>query len=106
MGRFIAVTRIPFDFASFALESGVHPYLIMAGIIGITMVLGCFIDAFALILLTIPVFFPVIVALGFDPIWFGIVAVVIESMGAETPPVGMGIFVIKGVMPEFFEKSS
>lgn len=105
LGRFIAVTRIPFDFASFALESGVHPYLIMAGIIGITMVLGCFIDAFALILLTIPVFFPVIVALGFDPIWFGIVAVVIESMGAETPPVGMGIFVIKGVMPELpFEK--
>lgn len=105
LGRFIAVTRIPFDFASFALESGVHPYLIMVGIIGITMVLGCFIDAFALILLTIPVFFPVIVALGFDPIWFGIVAVVIESMGAETPPVGMGIFVIKGVMPELpFEK--
>lgn len=105
LGRFIAVTRIPFDFANLALESGLHPFLIMTGIIGITLVLGCFIDAFALILLTVPVFFPVILALGFDPIWFGIVAVVVESMGAETPPVGMGIFVIKGVAPELpFEK--
>ena len=105
LGRFIAVTRIPFDFATLALESGLHPYLIMTGIFGITLVLGCFIDAFALILLTVPVFFPVIVALGFDPIWFGVVAVVIESMGAETPPVGMGLFIIKGVAPELpFEK--
>lgn len=105
LGRFIAVTRIPFDFATLALESGLHPYLIMMGIVGITLILGCFIDAFALILLTVPVFYPVILALGFDPIWFGVVAVVIESMGAETPPVGMGLFIIKGVAPELpFEK--
>lgn len=100
LGRFLAVTRIPFDFASMVMELDMHPYIIMIAIVGINMLLGCVIDALPLILLTVPVFFPVILALGFDPIWFGVVNVVIVSMGSVTPPVGMSVYIIKGVLPE------
>lgn len=100
LGRFLAVTRIPFDFASMVMGLDVHPFLVMIAIVLINMVLGCVVDAMPLILLTIPVFFPVIVALGFDPIWFGIVNVVIVSMGSITPPVGMSVYIVKGCVPD------
>jgi C4-dicarboxylate transporter DctM subunit len=58
---------------------------------------GCFMDAFAMIMLTIPIFFPVSQALGFDPIWFGVVIVLISEMGVVTPPVGINVYVVSGV---------
>ncbi|RMH46077.1 MAG: TRAP transporter large permease subunit [Alphaproteobacteria bacterium] len=61
------------------------------------IVLGCFMDAMSMILLTVPFVFPVIVALGFDPIWFGVVIVTVAELGLITPPVGMNLFVIQGV---------
>ena len=70
----------------------------MGIILFIYLVLGCFIDALALVLITIPIFYPVAVnALGYDPIWFGVIIVMVVAMGVITPPVGMNVFIIKGI---------
>ncbi|MBT9159829.1 MAG: C4-dicarboxylate TRAP transporter large permease protein DctM [Dehalococcoidia bacterium] len=61
------------------------------------MILGCFIDAMALILLTIPIFFPVVMGLGFDPIWFGVIMVLVVGMGVITPPVAANVYVVAAV---------
>jgi TRAP-type C4-dicarboxylate transport system permease large subunit len=58
---------------------------------------GCFVDALALVLLTIPIFYPVIVELGYDPIWFGVVIVVVTQMGVISPPVGVNVYVVGGI---------
>ena len=61
------------------------------------LVLGCFIDALALILLTTPIFYPVVKVLGYDPVWFGVIVAIVVAMGVITPPVGMNVFVVKGI---------
>ncbi|MFK5977915.1 MAG: TRAP transporter large permease [Rhizobiaceae bacterium] len=76
------------------------PMAIMAVILLIYMVMGCFLDALAMILLTIPIFFPIIIDLGFDPVWFGIIVVMVVELGMITPPIGMNVFVIKGMAPD------
>jgi C4-dicarboxylate transporter DctM subunit len=95
--RFLAVTRLPFELATFVAGFDLPPLIVMGMIIVAYVVGGCFIDALGLILLTVPIFFPVAVSLGFDPIWFGVVITVVTEMGLITPPVGMNVFVIKGV---------
>lgn len=100
-GRFIAISRIPFELAQWASNIPLPPFAVMGIILLIYFVLGCFIDALALILLTIPIFYPVVVdALGYDPIWFGVIVVLVVAMGVITPPVGMNVYVIKGVAPD------
>ncbi|MHB8964298.1 MAG: TRAP transporter large permease, partial [Saccharofermentanales bacterium] len=97
-GRFIAVSRLPFLLATWASELHLPSFAIMGIIFLIYMLLGCFIDALALILLTIPIFYPVAVeTLGYDPIWFGVIIVLVVAMGVITPPVGMNVFIVKGV---------
>ena len=64
------------------------------------LILGCLMDAMAMIILTVPIIYPVIVQLGFDPIWFGVIIVMTVELGLITPPVGMNVFVIKSVLPE------
>lgn len=97
-GRFIAVSRLPFALATWAANLALPPFAVMIVILAIYLVLGCFIDALALILLTIPIFFPVAVdVLGYDPIWFGVIIVLVVAMGVITPPVGMNVYIIKGV---------
>ncbi len=97
-GRFIAVSRLPFALANWASSLALPPFGVMAAILLIYLLLGCFIDALALILLTIPIFFPVAVeVLGYDPIWFGVIIVMVVAMGVITPPVGMNVYIIKGV---------
>jgi tripartite ATP-independent transporter DctM subunit len=97
-GRFMAISRLPFALAEWASSLALPPFGVMIVILLIYLVLGCFIDALALILLTIPIFFPVAVGvLGYDPIWFGVVIVLVVAMGVITPPVGMNVFIIKGV---------
>ena len=66
----------------------------------IYLMLGCFIDAMAMVLLTIPIFFPVAVTLGLDPIFFGIIVVVVVEMAMITPPVGMNVFAISGIVKD------
>jgi tripartite ATP-independent transporter DctM subunit len=96
-GKFLAVTRIPFEIASWV--SGLHmaPALVIAVIIFIYFLGGCFMDALAFVTLTVPIFFPVVMELGYDPIWFGIIIVMVTEMGVITPPVGINVYVVYGV---------
>ena len=76
-------------------------FIVMAIILLIYLILGCFIDALAMILLTIPIFYPIAVdTLGYDPIWFGVIIVLVVAMGVITPPVGMNIYILKVVVPD------
>ncbi|MBF9017517.1 MULTISPECIES: TRAP transporter large permease [unclassified Oceanispirochaeta] len=96
-GRFLAVSRIPFVVAEGFVSLPLPGEVVMMLIILFFLVAGCFIDALALMLLTIPIFFPVIQQLGFDPIWFGVIVVVITQMGVITPPVGVNVYVVSGI---------
>jgi len=96
-GKFLAVTRIPFDIASWISGLDLPSIVIMAGIVLIYFLSGCFMDSLALVMLTIPIFFPVVTSLGFDPIWFGIIIVLITELGVITPPVGINVYVVYGV---------
>jgi tripartite ATP-independent transporter DctM subunit len=100
-GRFIAVSRLPAAMATWASGLNLPPVMVLMIILMIYALLGCIIDALALILLTIPIFYPVAVnVLGYNPIWFGVVIVLVVALGVITPPVGMNVFVIKGVVPD------
>ncbi len=96
-GHFLAITRIPFDLAGWVEGLPLPPWGIMGVIIFMYLIGGCFMDSLALILLTIPIFFPVAVSLGYDPIWFGVIIVMVTEMGVITPPVGVNVYVVSGV---------
>ncbi len=99
-GHFLAVTRIPFDLAGWVAGLPLPRFIIMMVIIAVYLIGGCFIDALALILLTVPIFYPVTLALNYDPIWFGVIIVLVTQMGVISPPVGINVYVVKGVAPE------
>jgi C4-dicarboxylate transporter DctM subunit len=99
-GRFIAVTRVPFELAEWVGGLGVSPNVVMGFIIFGYLIAGAFMDELAMITLTVPILYPVIKALGFNGIWFGVIIVLVCEMGLICPPVGMNVFVIKGVAPE------
>jgi C4-dicarboxylate transporter DctM subunit len=99
-GHFLAVTRIPFDTASWVSGFDLPPYMIIALIILVYLIGGCFIDALALITLTVPIFYPVVSALGYDPVWFGVIIVLVTQIGVVTPPVGVNVYVVKGIAKE------
>jgi C4-dicarboxylate transporter, DctM subunit len=96
-GHFLAVTNIPMEIANWVGHLPLPRWLIMVMILFVYLIGGCVIDALALIILTIPIFYPVILALGFDPIWFGVIIVLITIMGVITPPVGVNSYVVSGI---------
>jgi C4-dicarboxylate transporter DctM subunit len=96
-GHFLAVTSIPTEIGTWVSELQVHRYVVMGLIIFIYIIMGCLMDSLAMIMLTIPIFYPVVTALGFDPIWFGVIIVVVTEMGVITPPVGINVYVVAGV---------
>jgi len=96
-GRFMAVTRIPFELAGFASNLPISPYLILLVILFIYFVGGCFVDALGFLVLTVPIFFPLGISLGFDAVWFSIILTMVTTMGAITPPVGVNIYVVKAL---------
>ncbi len=96
-GHFMAITRVPYELAEWVSSLPLPPHAIMGVIILVYLFGGCFMDALAMIMLTIPIFFPVVQTLGFDPIWFGVVIVLITEMGVITPPVGVNVYVVYGV---------
>jgi tripartite ATP-independent transporter DctM subunit len=98
--KFIAVTRVPFALADWVVGIDLPPLVVMGMILVVYMIGGCFMDALGLILLTVPIFFPVALSLGFDPIWFGIIITRVSEIGVITPPVGMNVYVMKGVAPD------
>ena len=96
-GRFLAITRIPFELATWLAGLALPGWMVIGMIILFYLAAGSFIDALALVLLTIPIFFPVVTALGYDPIWFGVMIVVVTQMGVITPPVGVNVYVVSGI---------
>ena len=96
-GYFLAVTQLPQELADLLLSMDVSKYVILLIILIVYIILGCFMDSMAMVLITIPIFYPVVMQLGFDPIWFGVVIVIVCEIGLITPPVGMNLYVIKGI---------
>jgi len=99
-GKFMAVSRIPFMLAEWLGGLPIPPMAVMAVIVFIYFIGGFFMDSMALIVLTVPIFFPLVMKLGFNPIWFGVIIVLVGEMGVITPPVGVNVFVIKGIVPD------
>jgi len=97
LGYFLAISQLPLKIAAAVGGLDVHRYVILALILFFYVVVGCLMNIIPMILLTLPVFWPTIVALGFDPIWFGVIMVIMMEMGQITPPVGMNVFVIAGI---------
>ncbi len=96
-GHFLAVTTIPSEVGGWVAGLALPPPLIIGIIILTYLLLGCLMDSLAMIMLTIPIFFPVVTTLGYDPIWFGVVIVLVTGMGVITPPVGINVYVVAGV---------
>jgi len=99
-GYFLTVTQTPQKVTEFLTGLGLGSYGVLALIMVMYLVLGCLMDAMAMIILTVPIIFPVIAHLGFDPIWFGAIIVMTVELGLIHPPVGMNVFVIKSVVKD------
>lgn len=93
-GRFLAITRLPFEAANWVAGLPIPPIVIIAVICLIYAIGGMVMDALALLLVTIPIFFPVVTAMGYDPLWFGVLITVVTTLGAITPPVGVNTFIV------------
>jgi tripartite ATP-independent transporter DctM subunit len=96
-GKFMAVTRIPFNIASWIGGFDLPPVVVLGMVVMVYFLGGCFMDSLALVMLTVPIFFPLILQIGYDPIWFGIIIVMVTEMGVITPPVGINVYVVYGV---------
>jgi len=94
---FLTVTRIPVEIANYVGVLTLPPVAIFALIIFVYLILGCFLSTLPMIIITVPIFLPVLIALGFDPIWFGVISILVCEMGLITPPVGLNVFIIHGV---------
>ena len=97
--NFINYTSMPNDLRDFVAQYQIHPMLVMTAICIIYVVLGTAMEELSMILLTVPIFFPLVVGLGFDPVWFGIIIVVVVEIGLISPPVGMNMFVVRSLLP-------
>jgi len=97
-GYFLAITRLPFELSGFVTRLPLDRHLIFAIIVIFYLGLGCVMDALSILILTTPVIFPVITGLGFDPIWWGVIMVVVGEMALITPPVGQNVYVLSGVL--------
>lgn len=99
-GHFMAVTGIPTAIADFFGGLPIPPTAVMILILIMYLVAGMFMDSLAMVTLTVPILFPTVMRLGFDPIWFGVMIVLVVEMGVITPPVGINVYIIKGVVPD------
>lgn len=97
LGYFLSVTRLPFEMGNFVATLAINRYVVLVLVLIVLTLLGCVMDSMAIVLLTVPIFLPVIIQLDFDPIWFGILVVRVTEMGLITPPVGLNLYIIKGI---------
>lgn len=97
LGPFLSLSDVPGLVSDMLNALPVGPYGVLLLILATFLVLGCFMEGFAMLVLTMPIFFPVITALGFDPIWFGVLVVIMLETGLITPPVGINVFIVKSV---------
>lgn len=98
--NFINQTTFPQTLLTFAAQFSDQPWLVIVAILVIYVLLGCVFESLSMILLTVPIFFPLVASLGYDPVWYGIVVVVITEISLITPPVGLNVFVLRGVLPD------
>jgi tripartite ATP-independent transporter DctM subunit len=96
-GSFLTISRLPTVLAEFVTGLSVSKYIILVVIILIYAVMGCFMDSLAMVMLTVPIFLPIMTSLGFDPVWYGVVMIMVMEMGLITPPVGMNVYIVSGV---------
>ncbi|MDP2916475.1 MAG: TRAP transporter large permease subunit [Dehalococcoidia bacterium] len=96
-GYFLAATRLPSILSEFVANLPVARLYVLLGILVLYLILGCLMEIVAMILLTMPIIFPAVILLGYDPIWFGVIIVIMMEMGLITPPVGLNVFVIAGM---------
>ncbi|OGB66153.1 MAG: C4-dicarboxylate ABC transporter permease [Burkholderiales bacterium RIFCSPLOWO2_12_FULL_64_99] len=99
-GRFLTISRLPFELADWAASLQVPPGLILLVVILIYLVGGALMDALGFLVVTIPIFYPLAAALGYDPIWYTLVLTIVTTMGAVTPPVGVNVFIVHGLAPD------
>lgn len=99
-GRFLTVSRLPFELADWAASLPVEPALILLVVLLIYLVGGALMDALGFLVVTIPIFYPLAAALGYDPIWYTMVLTIVTTMGAVTPPVGVNVFIVNGLAPD------
>ncbi len=100
LNPFIALSQIPASVGAFLTGLDLPATATLLMILAVYMVLGCFLEGFAMLVLTLPIFFPVILQLGIDPIWFGVLVVLTLEMGLISPPVGLNVFIVKSVAPQ------
>jgi TRAP-type C4-dicarboxylate transport system permease large subunit len=93
-GHFVAITRIPFDLATWIGSLNLSPTLTISLIFVGYLIGGCFLDSLAMLLLTVPIFLPLLVSLGFDPVWFGVIMIIVCNAAVITPPVGINAYVV------------
>lgn len=98
--RFVALTQIPVDLANWVTEAGIPGPIVIVLMVLLYVLLGCVLETVSMILVTVPVFLPLITGLGYDPVWFGLLVVIVAEMGLITPPVGLNIFVIRSQLPD------
>lgn len=100
LGHSMIVMQIPQQITAAVISLALSPVLILVGILLVLTLLGCFLDPISITLIAVPIVFPVVMALGFDPIWFGVLLVMNLELGMITPPIGMNLFAIQSIMPE------
>ena len=98
--NFVNLAGLPEGLRDLVQAYSVSPAVVMLMIILVYLALGCVFESLSMLLLTVPIFFPLVVGLGYDPVWFGIVVVVVTEISLITPPVGLNVFVLKGVIPD------
>ena len=96
-GRFLAITRLPYEAAEWVARLPVPNWMILWSMLVIYIIGGCVMDALAFLLITVPIFYPVAQQMGYDPIWFGVIITVVTTMGAVTPPVGISAYIVSGM---------
>ena len=96
----VNIAGLPATLTSLILDTAISPTVVIVVIILIYIVLGCVLESISMVLLTVPVFFPIVTSLGYDPIWFGVLVVMVVEIGMITPPVGMNVFVLASVQPD------
>lgn len=99
-GHFMAVSRIPATLCTIVSQLQVPHFVVMIIIMLVYLLGGCFMDSLALIMLTVPIFYPVVSSMGYDPMWFGVIIVICASMGLITPPVGLNVYIIGNQCPD------
>lgn len=103
--NFVNLAGLPDGLKEFVTSAGLGPTTVMLMILGVYLILGCVFESLSMLLLTVPIFFPLVTSLGFDPVWFGIIVVVVTEISLITPPVGLNVFVLKGVIGDVSTKT-